>query len=464
MKRQSAFKTFLFFTGLLVITVVIAYYFSHRSPRTATPTQLETSEDTVAASQPSPTVSKRPQKGPKSTSKPLPYVEGRKLHPTTHVHDYAIQSPHGLITLFQALKNSQKDQKTYRIAYYGDSMIEGDLITQDFRKSWQERFGGNGVGYVPLATAVELLQWTVRLKNSENWLVQTVVQKNEDYSKLGIAGMIARPISKKRSNANAFYWVEWFGSQSNPYYQSFQEVSLWYASTEPVKISCGFSKDSLNEVTLYSKDMPSIHTLVAPTPQNRYFRLETKENPNVVFYGVSLENGKGWYIDNFSLRGAGGWELAHLPTERVHQLSYLLNYQAVLLEFGANVFSPRGGDYHWYFRKLTAAIDTLKRCFPQATIILISNPDRCHKTPGGYEADENVPLLIQTQQRCAEKTQIVFWNLYEAMGGKGSSIQMQEKRWIAKDHVHLSPQGGKFIANLLLEDLMKEYEIWLQYE
>jgi len=44
------------------------------------------------------------------------------------------------------LKSGKK--RKIRIAYFGDSMIEGDLLTQTLRKLLQQTFGGSGVGFI----------------------------------------------------------------------------------------------------------------------------------------------------------------------------------------------------------------------------------------------------------------------------------------------------------------------------
>ena len=41
-----------------------------------------------------------------------------------------------------------------RIAYFGDSFIEADILTGDLREMLQKRFGGCGVGYVPITTKI----------------------------------------------------------------------------------------------------------------------------------------------------------------------------------------------------------------------------------------------------------------------------------------------------------------------
>ena len=53
----------------------------------------------------------------------------------------------------KTLERQQKQKKT-RIGYFGDSMIEGDLITQDFRSTLQDTFGGIGVGFMPVTSIV----------------------------------------------------------------------------------------------------------------------------------------------------------------------------------------------------------------------------------------------------------------------------------------------------------------------
>ena len=49
--------------------------------------------------------------------------------------------------VFDAMENAQSEPM--RILHYGDSQLEGDRITADFRERLQHAFGGNGVGMVP---------------------------------------------------------------------------------------------------------------------------------------------------------------------------------------------------------------------------------------------------------------------------------------------------------------------------
>ncbi len=57
------------------------------------------------------------------------------------------------------LKSGKK--RKIRIAYFGDSMIEGDLLTQTVRKLLQQQFGGSGVGFVPITSQVSKFRQSV---------------------------------------------------------------------------------------------------------------------------------------------------------------------------------------------------------------------------------------------------------------------------------------------------------------
>ena len=87
----------------------------------------------------------------------LYFSSGIKLHPQPITGNVA-----QLKGFFKALKNSKKKQ--VRIAHYGDSIIEGDLITADFRQKMQSKFGGKGVGFLSITS--QDIQFRVTTKQS----------------------------------------------------------------------------------------------------------------------------------------------------------------------------------------------------------------------------------------------------------------------------------------------------------
>ncbi|MDR1879867.1 MAG: hypothetical protein LBQ78_02930, partial [Tannerellaceae bacterium] len=54
----------------------------------------------------------------------------------------------GLERFFAALNRRGEMERPVRIAFMGDSFIEGDIVVADFRDALQKQFGGHGVGFV----------------------------------------------------------------------------------------------------------------------------------------------------------------------------------------------------------------------------------------------------------------------------------------------------------------------------
>jgi hypothetical protein len=63
-----------------------------------------------------------------------------------------------------SIKTTKKGK--IRIAYFGDSMIEGDLLTQTLRKLLQKEFGGYGVGFLPIHSKVAGFRQTASVQSS----------------------------------------------------------------------------------------------------------------------------------------------------------------------------------------------------------------------------------------------------------------------------------------------------------
>ena len=58
-----------------------------------------------------------------------------------HIEDYSLGHI-GLQRFFAALKNRRELNRPVRVAFLGDSFIEGDIMVADFRSGMQKEFGG----------------------------------------------------------------------------------------------------------------------------------------------------------------------------------------------------------------------------------------------------------------------------------------------------------------------------------
>jgi hypothetical protein len=69
-------------------------------------------------------------------------------------------------------------------------------------------------------------------------------------------------------------------------------------------------------------------------------------------------------------------------------------------------------------------------------------------------------MMVEAQREIARKTQIAFYNLYEAMGGENSMVGFVENDppLANKDYTHLNYQGGRRVAGIFVKSIIYEFQ------
>ena len=99
-----------------------------------------------------------------------------------------------------------------------------------------------------------------------------------------------------------------------------------------------------------------------------------------------------------------------------------------------------------YTNKMKRVVANLRTAFPQASILIMSVPDRDRRTADGIETLPEVKQLVALQEQLAADTRVAFCNFFEAMGGAGSVAALVDRKMANKDYTHLSFGGGKALA------------------
>jgi len=352
-----------------------------------------------------------------------------------------------LKSFFSALDRA--GSKKVRIAHYGDSGIEGDLVSADLREILQSEFGGGGVGYLPIYPEGMNYRQSVSFTNSGNWKMYGINTRNPERLPVGINGEVF--INEGRG------WFEYETNNRFRHSKYFDEVRLFYSnasgsleysingsSDQSERLSSG---DKVNELTLSKKNSKTVKFKV-PQPEQGYF------------YGLSLENGPGVYVDNFAFRGNSGVDLRDIPVENLKEFDKLLNYDLIIFQFGLNAISARGKDYKRYEKDMIKVVEHFKEAFPNSSFIMISSQDKSIKKSNKFMTDPQLENLLQAQINIAKETDIAFWNLFEAMGGRNSMINWVNSNpsLAYKDYIHFNESGVKKVASLFSEALLGLYK------
>jgi lysophospholipase L1-like esterase len=383
------------------------------------------------------------------------------------IADYTGSTNHGMAQFFEALKNI-KTKKKVRIAWFGDSMVEGDLITQDLRYLLQKQFGGSGVGIVPITSVTAGFRQTVQHTFSENWTNNNLLDPTSTADKLGITGFVFKPqlnakLDTSKLDNNNLSWVKYKGSRQKGLDQ-FYKARLFYGQTESNSlVNVEVNNGQKTNITLDGKKTVNALDYSSTTPFNE-IKFTFLNQHKLPVYAVSLESDTGVIVDNLSFRGNSGLPLTKIPESVLQGFDEENKYDLIILQYGMNAVSPTAKDYHWYHQGLNRMVKHIQRSFPNAAILFVGVPDKGFKQDGQYITNPGVPFVVETEKQVAEENGIAFWNLFEAMGGFNSMVKWADAdtSLANKDYTHFNFRGASKVARMLYKELDKEYKDYLK--
>ncbi|ACU58717.1 SGNH/GDSL hydrolase family protein [Chitinophaga pinensis] len=340
-----------------------------------------------------------------------------------------------------------KKRKKVRIAYFGDSMIEGDLITEDLRDSLQRLFGGQGVGFVPVTSVVAGFRTTITHTFSKDWKDYSYKQLPPASLPLGISGHTFMPGESS--------WIK-YQSVKKRGLSKFEQVSVLYGPSASGNISINNKSYALSGHQTVNR--LSLHVDSANSKQ---VTIKWAGGSAAPLYGVSFEGDTGVYVDNYSFRGISGIELGKLSGKLLQQMQSEHPYDLIVLHYGANVlWKPELTDYSWYGNPMKKVLDSLRNDLPNASFLVISTADKSYKKSGNYVTAPGVTALLKVQHELAKGHGAAYWNLYAAMGGHNSMIRWVEGDTVLanKDYTHFNRQGAARVGALLYKAMMDEYK------
>jgi len=339
-----------------------------------------------------------------------------------------------------------QNNRPVRIAYFGDSFIEGDILTSSLRELFQSKYGGNGVGFVPINTITSGFRTTVKT-SAHGWHEYCVTDSACVRSKQGISGHYFIP----NSGANASFVCRINGGKQN---DTCSIASFYFITEGNLKFTTTVNK-TINQK--HSIEGSSEIQKISVEGEIENIKI-TIDNPgkNTRFFGVSMDNDKvGVELDNFSLRGSSGTNLKGITEQTLSDFNKLRNYDLVVLQYGLNVAAKSNVKYDYYKKGMVEVISHLRKNFPETNFLLVSVGDRATKTNGKMTTMQGVKSLSVTQKLIAAECDIAFWNLLDAMALDGGIVGYVTSKpsKANQDYTHINFRGGEQIAKHLFDAL-----------
>lgn len=369
------------------------------------------------------------------------------------IEDYADSTVHGMAHFYDVLARRETLNRPVRIAYFGDSFIEADILTGDLRKMLQKRFGGSGVGYVPVTTKIAGFRRSVR-QTFDGWDSHSItdsVRFDRSLQDMSNHYFIPSPAA----------YVELQGDTCDV-------SSCYFFAPDSLELSVSVNGREPRRFSVAGCD--GLQTVSVEGRIGRVRWTVERFDSIPVFYAATMDAAGGIVLDNFSTRGSSGQQLGGVPLSLMKQYDRLRTYDLIVLQYGLNVASEGLTNYSYYKDAMIRVVNYLKEAFPQASVLVVGVGDRETKDENGnLRTMPEVKSLVRYQQLVAAETGVAFWNMYEAMGGEGSIVKMVESKpsMANYDYTHINFRGGKHLAGILFEALMygkEQYEKRKAYE
>lgn len=364
----------------------------------------------------------------------------------TYIVDYSDSTLRGMKPFYSALQKLDENDSYARIAVFGDSFIEADILTGDLRSFLQTEYGGSGVGFVPITSPTNGFRPTV-IHNFKGWSSHSVTDTSSFKRNMqGISGHYFIPISEAS--------VEMKGQKRYASHLDTCEVaSIFFSNRNAITLTAQVNGGE--KVPFYIDASGELQSVVVDGAIGRV-NWFTPADSTAVFYGTAMDGKSGIVLDNFSLRGSSGYSLQTIPRKNIDEFNKLRPYDLIILQYGLNVVSNKVYDYNYYRLTMNKVISYLKKSFPQAGILLLSVGDRDYKADdGSYKTMPEIKYFLNMQRQIAKDNKIAFWNMFEAMGGEDSMYDLVHDNPAKAnfDYTHINFRGGRFIARKLFESI-----------
>ena len=340
-------------------------------------------------------------------------------------------------------------QEPVRVAFMGDSFVEGDILTADLRELLQDTFTGGGVGFVPFASPFTGFRQTIKT-TSKGWTPYNIMQRKsvpEPYvGDFFVSGWVARPAAGASTR--------WEMSSKRRHLEECSRARLLFICREAASISVKLNDGEERIFEFEADDV--VRQIVVE--EERISSLEMKilsGEAGFTGIGADFDSKEGVAVDNFSIRSNNGQAMFWSSAAVNAQIHTMRAYDLVILQYGLNIMQADRHNYSLYGEQVEKMIRYAESCFPGAAILVMGVSDRSQRGEQGIVPMSSAVDLTASQREAAEKCGASFWNTYEAMQRMGGMTRFVENGWAGKDYTHINYAGGREIARQLYYGLLQ---------
>ncbi len=335
--------------------------------------------------------------------------------------------------IIRYINNQRRHNYKFTIVHIGDSHVQPGIISDEVRRTLQERFGNGGRGLIcPLALAGTNEPSDYLLKSSSSVSASSKLLSSSKPAGMGMTGVAVKfsgasttlSIKAKRQGDD-FYRITIFHTPSSPF------------SVEQNGLEMKGKQRSVN-ATDYVLDTETDTANLRLTGSG-------------ALYGVRLLNShRGVVVDCIGNNGAT--YRSYLNIDNFARQISDLEPQLVIISLGTN-------EAYGSFGSITSNIDQMlsdiRRHCPRVKFLLTTPMETQKRGSRGYYIQSNIAAVRDLILAYGKNHNVPVWDFYQVAGGTGASNRWLRAHYMKTDHLHLGNDGYHLQGRLLAEALLR---------
>jgi hypothetical protein len=324
------------------------------------------------------------------------------------------------------------------------------------------------VGLIPASQLYDF-SYSVLQESSMNWNRYCLYGNAETPQKHRRYGILASynsftPQDIDLSNSTTAKKTAWVSVNKSPYAypntKTFEQCRVFYGYNKMPFEAGLYINGEFSDSGAYSPagELKQIRWSFNKPVSKIKLEFEGKSSPEI--YGIALDGRSGVAVDNVAMRGCAGLVFTKMNPELFRELAVQLNVKLIILQFGGNIVPNIRTDYSYYENWFYKQLEFIRTNAPDAQIIIIGVADMSMKKNDRYVSYPNIELVRDALKNAAFKANAIYWDTYEAMGGKNSmpSWVFAHPALAGTDFVHFNRLGINIIANMFYNAFIYEYK------
>ena len=366
--------------------------------------------------------------------------------------------------LWSACDQAKATAQTVSVIHLGDSHVQAGHFTVPIRKSFTQRWGDGGIGWVApfrLLGTNPPIHTNVRASTAGTSGIKIT---EKDYDRESPTGIVLQT----KESGDITYTFQCRGGQT------FDRIVIYrQRETGPFTLS-GDSLHTLTQDTLTREPIVTDTLLVG-----RYVSsAEVTAPASAVWYGASLERTSGGVLVHTI--GYNGATYYTYGKGSFASSVAILRPRLIILSLGTNESVSRSFSRNGFGAEVARMVQSLRASNPDCAIVLTSplaNYQRirtAHKRRRGkrrrrrtvyrttYRVNTNCQLVADELQQQARELGCGYIDLFAHFGGAAGAGQLLSDGILSGDRVHLTAAGYNKVGEAIATALQANYEQWRQ--